>query len=123
MKKTIIALSIWMAVTVLASTNILQLTWLQPPGYQSTMYCATNMTGCWTSLGVVNPPYNVCPTNPVVFFYVSVAPVSKPQNYVGGTDPTNDAMAGSYFVNTNTGDWWVNLDGGANGWIWYIAGD
>lgn len=123
MRKLLTLLIVLSAISLAANTNVLQLIWMQPPGYESTLYSATNLGGAWTSLGVVNPPFNVSPTNQVSYFYVSVAPTNDPGNYVGNTDPTNvDAMAGSYFVNTNDGDWWVNVYGGTNGWVWYISG-
>jgi hypothetical protein len=124
MKKLLILLGICLGGALLASTNFLQLVWLQPPGYQSALYSSTNLGNGWTSFGVVNPPFNVCPTGQVAYFYVSVSPANVPGNYAGGSDPTNvNAMMGSYFINTNTGDWWVNTSGGSNGWTWYIAGD
>jgi hypothetical protein len=48
--------------------STLTLTWMQPPGYQSTLYESTNLNGSWTTFGVVNPPVTTQTTNQVAFF-------------------------------------------------------
>ena len=69
--------SILIAVLAIALTaQTLNLTWMQPAGYQSTLYEATNINGSWTAMGVVNPPVAVQTTNQVAFFYVAVAPTN-----------------------------------------------
>lgn len=77
MKTLFFGLAMLCAARIFASTNTLVLTWTQPPGYVSTLYASTNLTGTWTPLGVVTPPITTLPTNPVTFFYVAVAPTNQ----------------------------------------------
>jgi hypothetical protein len=123
MKTTLAAVFFGLTLPVIAGTNTLELNWLAPPGFQSTLYCSTNLNSSWSAMGQVTPPVSVNPTNPMTFFYVSVAPTNQPLNFTGSSDPAFNAVAGSSYVNTNTGDWWLNIKGGTNGWVWEIAGE
>lgn len=108
-------------VSAFSETNVLELVWTQPPGYSSTLYTATNISGAWTPLAIPSnqPPVSITATQSQAFFYVVVSP---PQNMAGSGDPHLNTPMGVTYVNTNTGDFWINLYGGTNGWNWYIAG-
>lgn len=99
-----------------SQTNTLILTWMQPPGYDSTLYYATNLNGTWSEISTDAPPYTTQQTNPISFFYVNVAPIQIiPVNVFGGDEgPTNlDLPVGSMFVGTNYFQIWIRR---TNGW-------
>jgi hypothetical protein len=99
-----------------AQSNVLTLTWLQPAGFHSTLYSSTNLNGEWTSLGEVNPPAYVTPTNPVTFFYVSVAPsnlFNEPIIY--STDPNAENLKPE-FTNRPAMAYSEDGSGGIYGW-------
>lgn len=88
MKRTLLISILLLSALIAFSDDTLTLTWDQPPGFSSTLFTSTNLNGCWTSLGTVNPPYITQETNRVAFFYVSVAPtniVNVPVLYTNGT--------------------------------------
>ncbi len=66
MAATLVASSSWVGAvcvpTSAAASPVQTLTWVQPPGYQSTLYqsqaLSTNWSA-WTNLGQVIPPINV----------------------------------------------------------------
>jgi len=89
LKLTLATILTTLAFSIIAGTNTLTLTWLQPPGYQSTLYSSTNLGGGWSSLGTANPPYSTEETNKVSFFYVSVAPTNYPNSDVIYTNDPN----------------------------------
>lgn len=105
--------------SVKADTNVLQLVWVQPPGYESTLFTATNLSGAWTPLATNVNPVSVTATQSVAYFYVVMTPQTQ---LAGKGDPTNDAPVGATFVNTNTGDFWIKQRAGSEGWVWEIAG-
>lgn len=94
MKRTAItSIALFTAMSLMATTNVLQLTWTQPPGWFSTLYSSTNLVGDWTSLGVISPPVNVEPTNQVSFFSVILSPtnsLNEPIIYL--TNPNTEGL-------------------------------
>jgi hypothetical protein len=110
MKTLIKTLFLIFAVSSFAQTNILILTWVQPPGYQSTLYESQNLgTGWqnWTNLGSVAPPFSVTPTNQTAFFYVVVAPTNAVSDYVNyAGPPTNNPPALQHIVVDSNGRQW-----------------
>lgn len=116
MLKTLV-LILLLAVPCFATTNILVLTWSQPPGYASTLYYSTNLAGEWSVFSTNPPPVSTEQTNPVAYFWVNVAPPT-PQAYVGGDEgPTAsfpDAATGSLYVGTNFFQLWRRE---TNGWF------
>lgn len=98
-----------------AETNTLVLTWIQPPNFQSTLYESTNLNGGWSEFGVVNPPVVVQPTNPVVFFTVTVAPTNFPSDFVDYSGPpTNQPPQTTHIVIDSDGRQWQFYQGGWN---------
>jgi hypothetical protein len=104
---------------IYADTNVLELTWLQPPGYQSELFTSTNLVGVWQPLSTNAPPFQTYSDKDVAFFYVVVKPTPIQMNYVGGFDPSAiTALAGATFVGTNdpTSFWFKVSNVSSNGW-------
>lgn len=81
-----------------ADTNVLELTWSQPIGYQSTLYTSTNLAGTWQPLSTNPPPFTTVSDKPVAFFYVVVTPTNTIRlNYAGDNSVFNLRPSGSYF--------------------------
>lgn len=126
MRNLIITISLLLSLKIVsAQSNTLTLVWSQPPGFSSTLYEATNLLGTWSPLqGVTNPPQYIQATQSQAFFYVTVTPTNVVHDSISGmVDPTNDVPAGYTYVNSATGDFWVNQYGGGDGWVELIEGD
>jgi hypothetical protein len=105
-----------------ADTNILELTWIQPPSYQSTLYTSTNLADAWKPLSTNSPPFSTYSDKSFAFFYVVVSPTNNTiirYTFAGSNNPFSiSAPAGATFVETNLGSLWVKIsDDSTNGWI------
>jgi hypothetical protein len=107
---------ILLSFSLFADTNTLTLTWLQPPGYQSTLYSATNLNGSWSSFGAVNPPYSTPETNQTAFFYVVVAPTNAENVAIIYTNDPN--VEGLKPANTNASAIAYSYDGSGSFYGW-----
>ena len=114
--KTILTLLTILALndTAVSQTNLLNLMWLQPPGYQSTLYSATNLNGQWKLLASQPPPASLLCTQSTAFFIVMIQPTNQAACYGGYGPPTNSALPGSTYVQLETGSFWEH---GTNTWI------
>lgn len=95
----------------LSFTNVLTLEWVQPPGYQSTLYQATNVNGNWVVLAVTNPPVSLLTTQNAAFFWVSVAPTNRMNPIMSyDNDPIDEGVVPPYpdlqaFCYSTNGNW------------------
>lgn len=112
-----IVLTLILTITSFAQAT-LTLIWIEPPGYQSTLYSSTNLNGSWSSLGEVNPPYLTQPTNQVTFFYVVVMPTNTVNHAVIYlTNPNTENVKPA---NTNAPALAYSDDGAFPLWVWSI---
>ena len=114
MKTSATLLAVLLAWTATAQTNLLNLMWIQPVGYQSTIYSTTNINGQWQPLTNVSPPASLLCTQQSAFFIVMMQPTNQPACYSGYGAPTNSAMPGSTYVQLESGSFWER---GTNAWI------
>lgn len=102
------------ATYALAQTNQLSLMWIQPVGYQSTIYQATNLNGQWYFMTNQPPPASILCTQHSAFFIILMAPTNQPTCTAGNGQPTNIAAAGSTYYQMDTGSFWAH---DTNTWV------
>lgn len=99
-----------MSCTASAGTNNLNLMWVQPVGYQSTIYQATNINGQWQPLAVTAPPAALTCTQSSAFFIVVMTPTNQVPtifgNYAGGEPNFTPAGSNGVAVDTSNGTEW-----------------
>jgi hypothetical protein len=118
MKKILFLLPLLLALSASAQTNVLQLTWQQPPGWHSDLYSSTNVNGGWSLLSTNAPDVSVVATQSQACFTVIVSP--PVQNGVCGY--TNDPTAeGVRPLNTNQPAFAIGYFNSSELWWWIVA--
>lgn len=118
MKTLLTGLALLAVASTLLASETLTLTWIQPPGYQSTLYSSTNVAGAWTEWGVVNPPIVTQTTNQMAFFYVVVAPTNSGSLLIYTNNPNTEGLKPT---NTNAPAMAYTDDGSGPTWVWSIT--
>lgn len=116
--KHLLNLIVLAIVATAGAAESLTLTWIQPPGYQSTLYSSTNIAGAWTQWGVVNPPVVTQTTNQMAFFYVVVVPTNAASLFIYTNNPNIEGLKPS---NTNAPAMAYTDDGSGPMWVWSIT--
>ena len=120
MKIKLAILLVIASLTSFADTNVLELTWSQPIGYQSTLYTSTNLGGAWQPLSTNPPPFTTVSDKSVAFFYVVVSPTNNIKTSFSGSGvPDLVAPAGATFIGTNepVTFWFKVSDESNQGWV------
>ena len=121
MKLSVLLLLALFTIKSVADTNVLELTWSQPPGYQSTLFTATNLAGAWSPISTNPPPFTTVSDKEVAFFYVVVSPTNNNvirYSFSGSGTPDFAAPSGATYVDTNSAGLWFKISDDSNlGWV------
>lgn len=104
-----------------AATNVLVLTWEQPPGFKGTLYKANNLNGEWTVFGESPPPVNTETTNSMAFFKVEVTNTNLINDIViYALNPNNESLRPFY---TNKAAFAYSMDASLPLFFWNTNGN
>lgn len=119
MKKLLLLVGLFVSVICRGqTTNVLELVWQEPVGWQSSLYSATNLGGNWSLLSTSSPPVTVYPTQSAAFFYVQVMPANAGNGVIAYTnDPNAEGVRPS---NTNQSAAAISYGGGQVFW-WIVS--